>query len=161
MTALAADVTSGLRRTVRPGMMIRMDIQETNRRVIEQFRAGGEIDGMHREALVLLSTVGARTGLRRTTPMMFHSDGDRIIVIASNMGAPKHPDWYANLVADPHVTVEVGQDEYDAVATTLTDGDRERVWTELVRLYPFFADHQTAAAARQIPLVALSRTVPA
>jgi deazaflavin-dependent oxidoreductase (nitroreductase family) len=87
-----------------------MDIKETNRRVIEQFRAGGDIDGMQRDRLLLLTTLGARTGHRRTTPMMFHRDGERLLVIASNAGASKHPDWYLNLVANPRVTVEVGDE---------------------------------------------------
>ena len=87
-----------------------MDVREVNKRVVEQFRAGGEIDGMHRERLLLLTTTGRRTGEPRTTPMMFHRDGDRVLVIASNIGAPRHPDWYLNLVAHPEVTVEVGDE---------------------------------------------------
>ena len=70
-----------------------MDIKETNKKVIEQFRAGGEIDGMRRDRLVLLTTVGAKSGQRRTTPMMFHRDRGRLLVVASNAGAPEHPDW--------------------------------------------------------------------
>ena len=85
-----------------------MDVREVNKRVVEQFRAGGPIEGMHRERLLLLTTTGRRTGEHRTTPMMFHRDGDRVLVIASNIGAPRHPDWYLNLVANPEVTVEVG-----------------------------------------------------
>ena len=132
------------------------DIQEINRRVIERFRAGGEIEGMHREALLLLTTVGARTGQRRTTPMMFHRDGDRIVVMASNAGARKTPDWYHNLVADPQVVVEVGDERFDAVAAILTGDDRERVWRDVTSLYPFFVDHE-AQAGRVIPLVGLVR----
>lgn len=132
------------------------NIQEINRRVIEQFRAGGEVEGMHREALLLLTTTGARSGQRHTTPMMFHRDGDRIVVMASNAGAPKDPDWYRNLVADPEVVVEVGDQRYDAVATALTGDERERVWRDVTSLYPFFADHE-AKAGRVIPLVGLSR----
>lgn len=134
----------------------RVDIQETNRRVIEQFRAGGEIDGMHREALLLLTTTGRRSSASRTTPMMFHRDGDRVLVIASNIGAPRHPDWYLNLVADPHVTVEVGDESYPATATPTEGADRDRVWTELKAAYPFFADHEQATT-RTIPVVALTR----
>jgi deazaflavin-dependent oxidoreductase (nitroreductase family) len=157
MTASLGGHPPAVRASDPDGRMTGMDIKETNRRVIEQFRAGGEIEGMHREALVLLTTVGAKTGERRTSPMMFHAEDDRIVVIASNMGAPKQPDWYVNLVADPHVVVEIGDnDRYDAVATTLTGTEREQVWAELVRLYPFFADHQ-AKTTRQIPLVALTR----
>jgi deazaflavin-dependent oxidoreductase (nitroreductase family) len=133
-----------------------MDVREVNRQVIHQFRAGGEIEGMHRDRLVLLTTIGARTGQRHTTPMMFHRDGDRILVIASNAGAPKDPDWYRNLVREPVVTVEVGDETYQAVASVLTGGDRERQWDSLKEAYPFFADHEQKAG-RTIPVVALTR----
>lgn len=133
-----------------------MDIAEVNRRVIEQFRAGGEIDGMHREALLLLTTTGRRSGRSHTSPMMFHRDGDRLLVIASNMGAAQHPDWYANLAADPDVTVEIGDETYDARATTLTGDDRARTWALLKERYPFFADHE-AQTSREIPVVDLAR----
>jgi deazaflavin-dependent oxidoreductase (nitroreductase family) len=133
-----------------------MSGNEANRRVIEQFRAGGEIEGMHRDRLVLLTTVGAKSGQRHTTPMMFHRDGDRLLVIASNAGAPRHPDWYRNLIADPRVTVEVGDETYDAVATPLDGDERERLWSMLKNAYPFFAEHERTAG-RAIPVVALTR----
>ena len=133
-----------------------MEIQEINRRVIEQFRAGGEVEGMHRERLLLLTTVGARTGSPRTTPLMFVPDGDRLLVIASNIGAPHHPDWYRNLVAQPRVGVEVGDERFDAVAETAQGQERERLWTSLVRDYPFFTEHQQKTD-RQIPVVILTR----
>lgn len=133
-----------------------MDIRDVNRRVIEQFRAGGEIDGMHRNRIVLLTTIGARTGQRRTTPMMFHRDGGRLLVVASDVGAPKHPDWYRNLVADPRVTVEIGDETYSAMAATLEGADRARAWAMLKQSYPFFADHE-ASTERIIPVVALTR----
>ena len=133
-----------------------MGIRETNRRVIEQFRAGGEIDGMHRERLVLLTTTGARTGQQRTTPMMFHRDGDRILVVAANAGAPRHPDWYRNLEREPRVTVEVGGEAYPAIATVLAGEERNREWAALKKAYPFFAEFEKTAG-RTIPVVAISR----
>jgi deazaflavin-dependent oxidoreductase (nitroreductase family) len=133
-----------------------VDIGEINRSVIEQFRAGGDIEGMQRERLVLLTTIGARTGQRRTTPMMHHRDGDRLLVIASNVGAPSHPDWYLNLVANPRVTVEVGDDTYEALATPLAGAERDEVWAMIKETYPFFADHE-AKTTRTIPVVALTR----
>ena len=136
--------------------MRRMDMRETNRRVIEQFRGGGPIEGMQRDRLVLLTTTGRRSGEPRTTPMMFHRDGDRVLVIASNVGASAHPDWYLNLVADPHVTVEVGDESYRALATPTEGTDREAVWTMLKQTYPFFADHEKATD-RTIPVVALTK----
>jgi deazaflavin-dependent oxidoreductase (nitroreductase family) len=132
-----------------------MDVSEVNKRVIEQFRAGGAIEGMHRERLLLLTTEGARSGRSHTTPMMFHRDGDgRILVIASNAGAPHDPDWYRNLVAHPSVRVEVGEQDYPATATPLSGDDRERAWAEIKAAYPFFADHE-AKVNRDIPVVAL------
>ncbi|CAN5632885.1 nitroreductase/quinone reductase family protein [soil metagenome] len=133
-----------------------MDIKQINRRTIEQFRAGGPIEGMDRDRLVLLTTVGRKTGQRRTTPMMFHRDGDRLLVIASNVGAPEHPQWYRNLLANPRVTVEVGNQTYDAVAAPTESEERARLWAMLKQTYPFFADHE-ASTDRAIPVVALTR----
>ena len=133
-----------------------MDIKEINRRVIAQFREGGPIEGMQRDRLVLLTTTGRRSGEPRTTPLMFHRDGDRVLVIASNIGAPSHPDWYLNLVARPQVTVEIGDESYPALATPTEGADRDRVWTLLKQTYPFFADHEKATE-RTIPVVALTR----
>jgi len=133
-----------------------MDIKAINRQVIDQFRAGGEIEGMHRDRLVLLTTTGVKSGKRRTTLMMFHRDGDRLYVIASNVGAPRHPDWYLNLAAHPQVTVEVSDETYDARAEPLQGEERERVWAMLKENYPFFAEHE-AKTDRTIPVVALTR----
>jgi deazaflavin-dependent oxidoreductase (nitroreductase family) len=133
-----------------------LDYREINRKVIAQFRAGGEIEGMHRDRLVLLTTTGAKTGERRTTPMMFHRDGDRLLVIASNAGAPKDPMWFGNLVRQPRVTVEVGDQEYEALAMVLSGAEREVTWATLTEAYPFFADHERQAG-RTIPVVALTR----
>ncbi len=112
---------------------------------------------MNRDGLLLLTTTGAKSGQSRTTPMMFHRDGDRLLVIASNIGAAKHPDWYVNLVANPHVAVEVGAERFEATAVPLTDYERERLWTMLKQSYPFFADHE-AKTSREIPVVAITRT---
>lgn len=131
-----------------------MEQADLNAQVIEQFRAGGPVKGMTRERLLLLTTVGRRTGLPRTTPMMFHRYRGRLLVMASNAGAAKRPDWYLNLVAHPRVTVETSDATYDAEAKTLTGGDRAAAWGDLVRSYPFFADHQETAG-RVIPLVEL------
>ncbi|MGK3208299.1 nitroreductase/quinone reductase family protein [Amycolatopsis sp. MEPSY49] len=135
-----------------------VDVRETNRRVIEQFRAGGEVEGMHRERLVLLTTTGRRSGEPRTVPMMYHRDGDRLLVVASNIGAPRHPDWYLNLAEDSRVKVEVDGREFEAEALPLLGADYVRTWIELEKHYPFLADHQAKArqAKRVIPIVELS-----
>jgi deazaflavin-dependent oxidoreductase (nitroreductase family) len=136
------------------------DQKEYNRQLIEQFRAaqgGGQFDG---RPLLLLTTIGARTRQRRTTPMMYIPDDDRLLVVASNAGAPAHPDWYHNLVAHPQVGVEVAKETYAATASVLEGAERERPWAMIVSQYPFFAEHQ-AKISRQIPVVALERTLNA
>ncbi len=134
------------------------DQNDYNRQLIEDFRAnrgknGGPFAG---RPLLLLTTTGAKSGQRRTTPMMFIPDGDRLLVIASNVGAPAHPDWYRNLVAHTDVTVEVGTETFDATAVVTQGAERDRLWTRIVELYPFFTGHQ-AKTTRQIPVIALSR----
>lgn len=129
-----------------------------NQRLIEEFRVdrsnnGGAFNG---RPLLLLTTTGARSGQRRTTPMMCVPDGDRLLVIASNVGAPSHPAWYHNLVAHPQVTVEVGKETYDAIASVTEGAERQQLWTQIVEQYPFFADHQTKTT-RQIPVILLER----
>lgn len=133
-----------------------MDVKEINRKTIDQFRAGGEIEGMHREKLLLLTTTGRHSGKPHTTPMMFHLDGDRLLVIASNIGALTHPDWYQNLVRNPAVIVEVGDETFEAVATPIAGAERDHMWTMLKLAYPFFADHETKTD-RVIPVVSLTR----
>ena len=130
------------------------DIKAYNRKLIEQFRAsGGDLGGRQ---LVLLTTTGARTGLPRTTPMMYVRDGERVLVLASNAGAARHPDWYHNLVANPAVTVELGGETYPATAEVLTGEDREQTFARIAERYAFFAEHQTGIS-REIPVVALVR----
>ena len=121
-----------------------MDMAEVNQRVIEAFRAGDDPPGMHRDRLLLLTTRG------------LHRDGDRVFVIASANAAPKDPQWYRNLIADPQVQVEVADEAYPALAAPLEGAERDRTWTEIKRLYPFFADHE-AKVDREIPVVELRR----
>ncbi|MGC5165622.1 nitroreductase/quinone reductase family protein [Luteimicrobium sp. DT211] len=133
----------------------------TNRRVVEQFRAGGPVDGMHRDRLVLLTTRGRRSGELRTTPMLVVDDeptGLRFVV-ASGAGSRRAPGWFHNLVDDPVVHVEVDGDAYDAVARVAAGSERAGLWERLVLAYPFFTDHE-AKAGRELPLVVLDRTSP-
>src|SRR5258708_8427674 len=103
---------------------------------------------MEGRPLLLITTTGAKSGQLRTTPMMYMPDGDRLLVIASNAGAPIHPDWYRNLVAYPEVTVEVGNEIFEAIAIVTEGPERQRLWTRVVELYPFFADHQDRKSTR-------------
>jgi deazaflavin-dependent oxidoreductase (nitroreductase family) len=128
------------------------DTAEHNRRLIEEFRANrGAPEG---RPLLLLTTIGARSGLPRTTPMMYVRVDDRLLVIASNAGAEKHPDWYHNLVANPGVTVEIDDETYPATAVVTEGAERDRLFAKIAERYPFFRGHQ-AKVARRIPVVAL------
>lgn len=129
-----------------------------NRQLIEEFRAhrgksGGPMEG---RPLLLLTTTGAKSGQLRTTPVMYIPDGDHLLVIASNAGAATHPDWYRNLLSHPEVTVEVGNETFKAIAIVAEGSERQRLWTRVVELYPFFADHE-AKTTRQIPVIVLRR----
>jgi deazaflavin-dependent oxidoreductase (nitroreductase family) len=131
------------------------DMREANRKLIEQFRADGGVS-MRERPLVLLTTMGRKTGMPRTTPMMYVRDGDRMFVIASNAGARADPHWYRNLVADPLVTVELPGQEFKARAMPLDGADYDRTWAMIKEKYPFFAEHDQRAG-RRIPVVELTR----
>ncbi|TMF42543.1 MAG: nitroreductase family deazaflavin-dependent oxidoreductase [Chloroflexi bacterium] len=130
------------------------DQNDYNRQLIEEFRADRSKFGGR--PLLLLTTTGAKSGQRRTTPMMYVRDGDHLMVIASNVGAPTHPAWYHNLMAHPDVTVEVGNETFEATAIVTTGEERHRLWTRIVELHPFFSEHQ-AKTTRQIPVIILER----
>lgn len=133
-----------------------------NQQIIEEFRAnGGRVGGMFEGArLLLLTTIGARSGAAHTTPLGYLPDGgERILIIASAGGAPDHPDWFHNLVADPLVKVEDGTFIYDAQAVVLEGAERDRVFARAAEADPGWADYQ-AKTTRVLPVVALQE-VPA
>ena len=133
-------------------------MSDYNTQIIEEFRANAGKVGGHWEGrdLLLLTTTGRKSGRSHTTPMVFTRDGDRVLVYASKAGAPKHPDWYLNLVADPHVVVEAGGERYEAVATPLEGEERDRQFAAQAERVPTFAEYQ-AKTERTIPVVALTR----
>lgn len=139
------------------------DQQAYNRNLIEEFRASRAANPggvpLQGRPLVLITTTGAKSGQPRTTPLMYIPDGDRLLIIASNIGAPVHPAWYHNLVAHPEVTVEVGAETFAAIARVQQGDERQRLWARIVELHSFFADHQ-AKTSREIPIIALERRNP-
>jgi deazaflavin-dependent oxidoreductase (nitroreductase family) len=134
------------------------DRNDWNRGIIEEFRAnGGKVGGMWEgRPLLLLTTTGAKSGQRRTTPTMFLRDGDRLLIFASKAGAPSNPAWYHNLRAHPQVTVEVGNETYDAAASVLKGEERDRLYARQAELYPQFGEYQKRTT-RTIPVIALER----
>ncbi|GAA2586402.1 nitroreductase family deazaflavin-dependent oxidoreductase [Winogradskya consettensis] len=129
-----------------------------NQPVIDEFRAhGGRVGGMFEGAtLALLTTTGARTGRRRSSPVGWVSVDGRHVVVASAGGAPANPSWYTNLVADPRLTVENGTDTYAATAEILRGQDRADLWDRVIAVAPGYADYQNRTA-REIPLIVIRR----
>jgi deazaflavin-dependent oxidoreductase (nitroreductase family) len=132
--------------------------QDWNSSIIEEFRANeGRVGGNFEGApMLLLITTGARSGRQRTNPMMFLELDGHTYVFASKGGAPTHPDWYHNLVANPKVQVEQGTETYDATAEVVTGAEHDRIYAEQARRYPGFAGYQEGTT-RVIPVVELHR----
>ena len=133
-------------------------MSDFNDRVIAEFRANhGKVGGNFEGApLLLLHSVGAKSGQTRVSPMMYLPDGDRFLVFASKAGAPDNPDWFHNLKANPAAAIEVGDDTLDVHAEELTGSERDQKYAEQAALYPGFADYEKLTD-RVIPVVALTR----
>ena len=117
---------------------------------------GGRVVGAG-GTIMLLTTVGRKSGVERTKPLMFGADGDDLVVVASRAGTPEHPLWYKNLVKTPTVTVEVmGSGPEQRIARTATADEKARLWPMMVELYKDFAAYQERTD-RDIPVVILSR----
>ncbi|MPY95945.1 MAG: nitroreductase family deazaflavin-dependent oxidoreductase [Acidimicrobiia bacterium] len=129
-----------------------------NETLIAEFRAnGGQLAGdLARARFLLLTTTGARTGRQRTCPLAYHKVDDRLLVIASKGGAPTGPAWYANLVAHPEVTVELGAETFSAKAAVLEGEERARMFEHVATRVSQFADYQRRTS-RVIPVVELLR----
>ena len=132
------------------------DTGDFNRRNIEEFRANhGRLSGPFEGApVLLLHSVGARSGEGRVTPMMYLADGERYLVFASAAGADRNPAWYWNLLANPDTSIEVGDQSLDVHAEELRGGERDAKYALQANRYPGFADYQRKTT-RTIPVVAL------
>jgi len=131
-------------------------VSDWNDKIIEEFRANeGKVGGPFAGApLLLLHTVGARSGAERVSPVMYQKVDGGYAVFASKGGAPTNPDWYHNLLANPQVTAEIGTGTVDLVARVAEGDERERIWTAQKAAYSGFADYE-AKTTRQIPVVIL------
>lgn len=130
---------------------------EFNQQLIEHFRANrGEVrEGPFAgRPVLLLTTTGARTGVRRTTPLVYTTDGDRLVVIASKGGAPTHPAWYHNLRANGQATVEVGDQTFQAEPGFPEGEEYERLYATQAALMPAFNEYRRRTS-RRIPVVTL------
>jgi deazaflavin-dependent oxidoreductase (nitroreductase family) len=127
---------------------------DPNRQVIDEFRArGGTVGGRFAGLPLLLTTVGARSGLHRTVPLTYVADGERYVVAAGAAGA--NPAWFHNLLAHPAVTVEVGTAVFNAVARPAAGAERNGLFTRYVAEQPQLTSYQ-AMASREVPMIVLT-----
>jgi deazaflavin-dependent oxidoreductase (nitroreductase family) len=134
------------------------EVNDWNRQVIEEFRAnGGKVGGPFAGApLLLVTTTGAKSGKRRTIPLAYLPDGERQVIFASKAGAPTNPDWFHNLIAHPEVTVEVGNETFEATAVVTEGTERDELYAKQAARMPNFAEYQEKTT-RRIPVIALER----
>ena len=134
------------------------ELNEYNKQVIAEFRANeGKVGGqMENMPVILLTMTGAKSGRTITKPLVYTTDGERIVVIASFAGAPHHPGWYHNLVAHPEVTLEIGAERFRARAEVTSGEERQRLFDAQAAQMPIFHDYQKKTS-RQIPVVVFNR----
>jgi deazaflavin-dependent oxidoreductase (nitroreductase family) len=134
-------------------------VNKMNVGIIEEFRAnGGKLSGgFAGRPMILLTIKGRKSGTERTTPLVYLPQGDRVFVFASKGGAPEDPDWYKNLVANPDVTVEVGDEKYAARAVVVTGEERDELFARQMAEAEQFRTYQMNTT-RVIPVVELVRT---
>lgn len=133
-----------------------------NQSVIDEFRANqGKVGGYFEGSdLLLLTTTGAKSGEERVVPLGYVTHGDDLLVIGSNMGGPKHPDWYHNVLANPLVQVEIGTDSFEAVAVPGEGAERDRLFAHVVASDPGYGEYQENTT-RVLPVVVLQKSDPA
>lgn len=138
-----------------------VDFLEFNKGVIDEFRANdgvctGPFEGM---PMILVTMTGAKSGRELCSPLVYSTDGDDVVVIASKGGAPEHPNWYHNLVANPTVTVEVGSEKWEATAKLAEGDERKRLFDAQAAKMPQFAEYEKSAGetGRVIPVFQLVR----
>jgi deazaflavin-dependent oxidoreductase (nitroreductase family) len=133
-----------------------------NQKVIDEFRAnGGRVGGnFEGRTLLLLHHRGAKTGTERVNPLAYQRLSDHsVAVFASKGGAPPNPDWYHNVVANPEVTVELGDETFPATARVASADERDAIWDRQKRDWPGFADYEEKTAGiREIPVVVLTKS---
>ncbi len=134
-------------------------MSDFNQAIIDEFRANaGKVGGYFEGAnMLLLHTIGAKSGQSRINLLVYITDGDRLVVIASKGGADSNPDWYYNLLADPIATVELGTEQFHVRAAAVTEEpERSRLYAKMVEHRPGFAEYEQKTS-RKIPAIILER----
>ena len=118
-------------------------------------RIGGHLPGWPEAQIVLVDHKGAKSGVVRTSPLMYHQEGDAVAVVASKAGQPTHPAWFHNLKANPDTTIQIRSVVRKVHARVATDEERDRLWPKFVAFYPGYEFFQSHAKGRKIPIVIL------
>jgi deazaflavin-dependent oxidoreductase (nitroreductase family) len=131
---------------------------DRNAAIIREFRSNsGKVGGPFAGAtLLLLHTLGRKSGRERVNPVAYVKDGERMAIIASKGGAPENPDWFHNLTAHPEVTVEVDADTFRVRASVAEEPERTRLYEKMTAMLPGFAEYQRRTE-RVIPVIVLTR----
>jgi deazaflavin-dependent oxidoreductase (nitroreductase family) len=124
-------------------------------------RLGGRVPGWPDARIALVNHTGARSGKRRTSPLMYVADDQTVAVVGSKAGQPRNPAWFHNLLANPETTVEIGAERRPVRARTAEPDEHERLWPRFVAAFPSYGYYQRQAAPRQIPLILLEPRSPA
>lgn len=135
------------------------NVSNLNEQVIDDFRAnGGRVGGPYEGApLILVHHVGAKTGTKRVSPVMYFPQEDgRMVIVASHQGAPENPAWYHNLKANPRTDVEAGAETFPVMVNEITGEERDAVWAGILAMVPSLAEFQKMTT-RTIPLLRLTR----
>jgi deazaflavin-dependent oxidoreductase (nitroreductase family) len=134
------------------------NVNDFNRQIIEEYRAKeGKVGGMFEEmSMLILHTTGRKSGKERLNPLAYLPLDEGWAIFASKTGAPTHPDWYHNIVADPDVTIELGSETHDVRARVAEGDERERIWSAQKTNSPGFAEYEEKARGREIPVVVLT-----
>jgi deazaflavin-dependent oxidoreductase (nitroreductase family) len=131
-------------------------MSDWNQQVIDEFRANaGKVAQFGDADMVIVHHTGAKSGVARQTPLVARVDGDDVVIFASKAGAPTHPDWFHNLVANPSARLEIGTETREVVARVAEGDERDRLWERQKQEMPGFAEYEKTAGARQIPVVVL------
>jgi deazaflavin-dependent oxidoreductase (nitroreductase family) len=117
-------------------------------------RIGHTIPGM-RIRMLLLDHVGAKSGTKRTSPLLYVEDGENVAIVASKGGFPKNPAWFYNLKANPETTVQIGGERRAVRARVADPEERERLWSAATKVYPGYEDYAARSKGREIPIVVL------
>ncbi|HUA75850.1 MAG TPA: nitroreductase family deazaflavin-dependent oxidoreductase [Solirubrobacteraceae bacterium] len=118
-------------------------------------RIGGHLPGWPQARVALLDHVGARTGAKRTSPLMCHEYGDAIVVSATKAGQPTNPAWFHNLMAHPETTIQIGAEVREVRARVASGEERDRLWKKMLATYPGYDFYERNAVGREIPVVVL------